>query len=125
MSLQYFLKYRPLNEQESLAIYTYMERHDPTLLTNLINSDVDMSMAMRCFIADAINGKLERPSLKTTTAYLRNFNIYHQTLNLQYEGHKLTSGWKDGAAQIVAVRFGLTEVNVLKIYKRYRDKYIL
>ncbi|WP_031429852.1 hypothetical protein [Methylomicrobium agile] len=122
--------YEGLYPHELIAIVGYMERRDASELERIIREPPKSpysvkSQGMRDFIADVIAGKKTRPRKKPSTER-RDFEIALAIDDLMfYEGYNLTSSWdKDGAAAIVAERFGLEgkdpEGTAVKAYQRFQ-----
>lgn len=123
--------YDGLFAHEVTAIVGYMERNDPSELEFIIRQPPEShlsvrSQGMRDFIADVIAGKKKRFPRKKPSTERRDFEIALAIDDLIfYEGYNLTSNRdKDGAAAIVAERFGLEgrdpEGTAVNAYQRFQ-----
>jgi hypothetical protein len=113
------------------AVVGYMERRDASELERIIREPPEspysvMSKGMRDFIADVIAGKKTR-TRKKASSERRDFEMALAIDDLMFfKGYSLrsASGGKDGAAAIVAERFGIKgkdpEETAVKAYQRFK-----
>jgi hypothetical protein len=117
-------KYSNLSEIEYYAISRYLDRNDLEILENLILRLPEFTTEMRRFIADLVTGKVSRPAGKKPSVEIRDRRIVKGIIYLLKKGHKLTSSKNiahgDGAAAIMAKRFGVSEDVALYAYKRLK-----
>jgi hypothetical protein len=124
--------YEGLYPHELIAIVGYMERCDASELERIIREPPKSpysvkSQGMRDFVADVIAGKKKRPPRKKPSTERRDFEMALAIDDLMFfKGYSLrsASGGKDGAAAIVAERFGIKgkdpEETTVKAYQRFK-----
>lgn len=117
-------KYSNLSDVEHFAISVYLDNNDLGLLEKLILRSPEFTTEMRRFIADLVTGKASRPAGKKPSVDTRDRLIVKGIFYLMRMGHKLTSSKNiahgDGAAAIMAKRFGVSEETALGAYKRLK-----
>jgi hypothetical protein len=112
-------KYCDLSELEWISIHSYLENNDYSYLESCIlkSHELTLSPGMRRFIADLVTEKIARPAGAKPSVKVRNNHIVKGIFYLMQMGHKLTSGNDvDGAAAIMAKRFGVSEETAKKTY---------
>ena len=104
------------------ALHRYIEENNFDELTDIIKNK-EMSPAMKCAVIDMVTGKLRRPTGKKASTAHRDLLIAEEIEFLIEVGHKLTSNAHiDGAAAIVANRFGVSVDVAEKAYTREQKR---
>jgi hypothetical protein len=117
-------KYSNLSDAEYCTLSFYLDNNNLEPLENLILRSPEFTAEMRRFIADLITGKVSRPEGKKPSVKTRDRRIVKGIFYLLNKGHKLTSSKNiahgDGAAAIIAKRFGVSEDTAIKAYNRLK-----
>jgi hypothetical protein len=118
-----FRNYKDLWAHEWRALHRYIEENNFDELTDTIKNK-EMSPAMKCAVADMVTGKLRRPPGEKPSTAHRDLLITDEIeLLLEIENYNLTSNANsDGAAAIVADKFGVSEDTAIQAYKREQKR---
>ncbi len=105
---------------ESLYIGQYFENFDITPFAEMVRDNIELTDGMRLFIHDVMTGKIRRPRGAKSKTFSRDLEIHAEIEDLiELGGKNLTSNASnDGAAAIVADKYGIKEDAAVKAYDR-------